>query len=100
MPGMNITVGHKAIAEATEKLKNWGRWRADDEVGTLTHITPEDIVGAAVLIRIGKVFALGIPLDRHGPQSGLFGSRWNPIHTMLATGTDAVAGRPDQLPGV
>ena len=97
---MNITVGKKAIAEATEKLKNWGRWGKDDQIGTLNHITPEDIVRAAGLIRTGKVFALGIPLDRNGPQTGLFGGRWNPIHTMLATGTDAVAGRQDKVPNI
>ena len=97
---MNINVGRKAIAEATEKLKNWGRWGKDDQIGTLNHITPEDIVRAAGLIRTGKVFALGIPLDRHGPQTGLFGGRWNPIHTMLATGTDAVAGRQDKVPSI
>ena len=94
---MNIDVGKKAIAEATEKLKNWGRWGKDDQIGTLNHVTPEDIVSAAGLIRTGKVFALGIPLDRGGPQTGLFGGRWNPIHTMLATGTDAVAGRYDKV---
>ena len=93
---MNITVGRKAIAEASEKLRNWGRWGADDQIGTLNHVLPEDIARAAQLIRTGKVFALGIPLDRSGPQTGLFGGRWNPIHTMLATGTDAVAGRQDE----
>ncbi len=46
-------------------------------------------------MRTGKVFALGIPLDNKGPQTGLFGGRFNPIHQMLATGTDAVAGRQD-----
>ena len=97
---MNITVGKQAIAEATAKLKNWGRWGADDQIGTLNHIRPEDIVRAAGLIRRGQVFALGIPLDRNGPQTGLFGGRWNPIHTMLATGTDAVAGRQDVVPNV
>ena len=97
---MNITVGKKAIAQASEKLRNWGRWGADDQIGTLNHIKPEDIVKAAALIRTGKVFALGIPLDRNGPQTGLFGGRWNPIHTMLATGTDAVAGRYDKVPGI
>ena len=97
---MNITVGKKAITDATETLKNWGRWGTDDQIGTLNHILPEDIVRAAGLIRTGKVFALGIPLDRNGPQTGLFGGRWNPIHTMLATGTDAVAGRQDKVPGV
>ena len=28
----------------------------------------------------------------------MFGGRWNPIHTMLATGTDAAAGRQDDGP--
>jgi kynurenine formamidase len=93
---MNLTINKKAIYEAAEKLKNWGRWGADDQIGTLNFITPQDIVRAAMLIRTGKVFALGIPLDRSGPQSGLFGGRWNPIHTMLATGTDAATGRQDK----
>ena len=35
---MNIDVGRKAIAEATEKLRNWGRWGKDDQIGTLNHV--------------------------------------------------------------
>ena len=97
---MNINVGRKAVTEASEKLNNWGRWGRDDRIGTLNHVMPEDIVRAAALIRTGKVFALGMPLDRYGPQNGLFGGRWNPIHTMLATGPDAVAGRYDKTPGI
>ena len=92
---MNIKAGKEAIAEASRKLSNWGRWGKDDQIGTLNHVTPQDIVNAAGLIRTGKVFALGIPLDANGPQTGLFGGRFNPIHQMLATGTDAVAGRQD-----
>src|SRR5580698_3323373 len=92
---MDIKAGRKAIAEATEKLKNWGRWGKDDHIGTLNQVKPQDIVNAASLIRTGKVFALGIPLDGNGPQNGLFGGRFNPIHQMLATGTDAIAGRQD-----
>jgi hypothetical protein len=92
---MGIVVSKKAIEEASKKLSNWGRWGKDDQIGTLNHVTPEDIVKAASLIRTGKVFALGIPLDRTGPQTGLFGGRFNPIHQMLATGTDAVAGQQD-----
>jgi kynurenine formamidase len=97
---MNINVGKQAIAEAHQKLSNWGRWGNDDQIGTLNHITPQDIVAAARLIKKGRAFALGIPLDRNGPQNGLFGGRWNPIHTMLATGTDAVAGRQDESPNL
>src|ERR1700745_1309527 len=91
-------VTKQAVYEAADKLKNWGRWGPDDQLGTLNHIRPDDIIAAAGLIKTGTVFALGIPLERTGPQSGLFGGRWNPIHTMLATGTDAVAGPSAGLP--
>jgi hypothetical protein len=77
-----------------KKLSNWGRWGKDDHIGTLNHVTPGHHK-AAGLIKTGKVFALGIPLDREGPQTGLFGGRFNPIHQMLATGTDAIAGQQD-----
>ncbi len=93
---MDIKVGKAAIAEATEKLSNWGRWGKEDEIGTLNHVTPENIIEATKLVKKGKAFALGIPLGASGPQNGLFGGRWNPIHTMLATGTDAIAGRFDE----
>src|SRR4029077_16572870 len=92
---MDIKVGKAAIEEASRKLSNWGRWGKDDMIGTLNLVTPEDIANAAKLGQPGKVFALGIPLDRNGPQTGLFGGRFNPIHQMLATGTDAIAGGQD-----
>lgn len=84
----------KTIIETAEKLSNWGRWGAEDQCGTLNTITPEAIVGAGQLIRRGKVFAMGLPLNEK-IQSGLFGGRYNPIHCFTATGTDALAG--DQL---
>lgn len=93
-------VNRATIDEAVTKLKNWGRWGPDDEIGTLNHVTEADVAAATQLVRRGKVFALGIPLDSKGPQNGLFGGRWNPIHTMLATGTDALAGRQDESPRI
>ena len=44
------------LKETAEKCKNWGRWGANDEVGTLNFITPESIAAAARLIRRGKAF--------------------------------------------
>ncbi len=93
---MDIKVSRQAISEAHAKLRNWGKWGKDDQIGTLNFVTPEMIVNAAKLVKQGKVFNLGIPLDQNGPQKAGFGGRWNPIHTMLATGTDAVAGRFDE----
>lgn len=84
-------VNKAAIYEAAEKLSNWGRWGPDDQIGTLNFITSEMVVEAAKLVRKGTTFALGLSLGEK-IQSGLFGGRWNPIHQMLATGTDAYAG--------
>ena len=89
------TLNMEIIRETAERCKNWGRWGPDDEIGTLNFITPEDVIAAAGLIRKGRVFSLGLNFDNKGPQSGLWGNRFNPIHTMTATGTDAVAGNQD-----
>jgi hypothetical protein len=69
------------------QVRNWGRWGADDEIGTLNFITPEAVAAASRLAPPGKVFALGIPLQREGPQSGTR-QRFNPIHTMFRDGSD------------
>ncbi|WP_188052349.1 cyclase family protein [Aureimonas fodinaquatilis] len=92
---MDIKVGKDAVAKASEDLSNWGRWGPEDQIGTLNLVEPHHIAEAAKLAKTGRVFALGIPLDSNGPQNGLFGGRFNPIHQMLATGTDAVAGNQD-----
>ncbi len=86
----------KHLRATAEKCKNWGKWGPDDEAGTLNYIQPEDIVNAGKLIKRGKSFSLGLNFDKFGPQKGLWGNRFNPIHTMLATGTDAVAGNQDR----
>ncbi|HEV8438557.1 MAG TPA: cyclase family protein [Methylomirabilota bacterium] len=69
------------------QVRNWGRWGRDDEIGTLNYITPGTIADACRLVTAGKVFALGIPLQREGPQSGTR-ARFNPIHTMFRDGGD------------
>jgi kynurenine formamidase len=86
------------IKEKTESCKQWGKWGPDDEWGTQNYVTAEDRINAAKLVKKGQVFALGLNFDDDGPQNGLFGGRWNPIHTMLATGTDAVQGK-QTVPG-
>ncbi len=99
------TVKKKGLTRADvvrkgRKLSNWGKWGKNDELGVLNYITPQDIVDAAKLIKKGKVFRLGLELDENGPQNGLFGGRWNPLHHMMATGTDAAAGNQDKTVGL
>jgi kynurenine formamidase len=81
----------RAIREAAERYGNWGRWGSDDEAGTLNFATPEHLVAAARLVQRGRVFALAIPFDSRGPQSGR-GGRFNPIHLMIGDGSDAAVG--------
>jgi len=84
------------IRSAAERLKNWGRWGADDELGTLNYTQPEDIIAAAQLVRNGKVISLALAYDSRGPQGGKTKypalGRFNPVHLMLRTGTDAYSG--------
>jgi len=65
-------------------VSNWGRWGADDEIGTLNFIGPEKLRQAAACIRTGKTFSLALPLGVDGPQFGQAG-RVNPVHLMTAT---------------
>ena len=55
MSGKKIT--RADIAEAAEKYKNWGKWGADDEVGTLNYVGVEEIINAAKLVKKGKVIS-------------------------------------------
>lgn len=74
----------KALAA---KVRNWGRWGSDDEIGTINLITDDVVRDAAALVATGKRFALGLPLDQGGPQIGAIPGRTNPLRTMLMINT-------------
>ncbi len=80
-------MSQETLRKLALQVRNWGRWGPDDEIGTLNYITPDAIARASRLVTAGKVFALGIPLDRNGPQSGTR-QRFNPIHAMFRDGGD------------
>lgn len=92
---MNI----ETVRALARKLRNWGRWGATDELGTVNFITPAKVAAAAQLVRQGKVLSLAIPFDMNGPQTG-FGGRVNPLHSMLQDGGDIANGAQDFIPGL
>jgi kynurenine formamidase len=80
------------IAAAAELYRNWGRWGADDVLGTVNFIDAAKRLEAAALIQRGDTFSLSQSFDMDGPQNG-WRRRTNPVHTMLDTGTDAAANK-------
>jgi hypothetical protein len=89
------THGHSTTTEGAtaewrrtaERVRNWGRWGPEDELGTLNHITPEAVKHAATLVRSGRTISCGVPFNANGPQ-GAHGLRRNPIHIMTVDGGD------------
>jgi kynurenine formamidase len=47
-----------------ERFSNWGRWGADDELGTLNLITPEVRRNAATLVRDGRTVSLSLTVGQ------------------------------------
>ena len=80
-----------AIAAAAKRCSNWGRWGADDVLGTLNYLDDAKRAKGATLVRRGVSFSLAQSFDMNGPQKG-WRRRTNPVHTMLDTGTDAERG--------
>ncbi|MEU2430596.1 cyclase family protein [Streptomyces sp. NPDC007861] len=69
--------------EIAKRVNNWGRWGADDEIGTLNLITGEVVRGAAAEVRTGRRVPLALPLQQDGVQTGMIPGRVNPLHTMV-----------------
>lgn len=104
MPAKTPPRGKLAITLAEvrvlgKKYRNWGRWGQDDELGCLNFVSPAKIAAAARLVKKGQAFALATAFDANGPQPG-GGRRFNPVHTMLATGSDVLSGGQDNIKGL
>ncbi|WP_258024230.1 cyclase family protein [Streptomyces bambusae] len=69
--------------DIAKRVNNWGRWGADDEIGTLNLVTDEVVRAAAAEIRTGRRIPLALPLKEDGVQAGMIPGRINPLHTMV-----------------
>jgi len=63
MTGHAFTLSYAEFDQLFEKLKNWGRWGEDDELGALNFIREADVVEAAKLVKTGRRVSLGRALD-------------------------------------
>lgn len=78
---------HNEVAAAVDRLSNAGRWGADDELGTLNHITPAARVAAAKSVTSGRVVSCARLLP--DPTTVLAEQRL--LRHVLRSGTEAAA---------
>ncbi|WP_431980151.1 cyclase family protein [Streptomyces qinglanensis] len=99
---MTVPAHCPAFTEIALRVNNWGRWGADDEIGTLNLVTDAVVREAAACVRTGRRVPLALPLQQDGVQTGLIPGRVNPLHTMVALnlelfGPGAVATSDDTV---
>ena len=70
--GQREEMSGKEFAELFDALSTWGRWGEGDERGTLHFASEATVVAGAALVRDGRTFGLGRPLDTrtsaHNPK--------------------------------
>jgi kynurenine formamidase len=78
---------HDEVVAAMSRLSNAGRWGADDELGTLNHITPAARVAAANSVTSGRVVSCARPL----PDPATAFAEQRLLRHVLRSGTEAAA---------
>jgi len=66
---------------------NWGRWGDDDQRGALNVLRDEHVRRAAAMVRTGKTYSLGLPIQGEGVP--LLGHRVRPARLTSNDSTDA-----------
>jgi kynurenine formamidase len=68
--GTIAKVSVEEFEQIFESVKNWGRWGADDQLGTLNLITPQRVCRAASLVQTGRRVSMAIPINKvAGPDN-------------------------------
>ncbi len=83
-------------ADMADRVRNWGRWGPDDEIGTLNLVDEAARRRGAAAVVSGRAFALGLPLsETEGIQVGFIEGRINPRRTMVQVNHPVNADQPD-----
>jgi kynurenine formamidase len=83
------------FAEVATRVRNWGRWGPEDQIGTLNLLDDAARLRGAASVVSGKSFALGLPLsEAEGIQAGFIKGRLNPSRTMVQV-NEPLSGDPN-----
>ena len=86
---------HPHFDDVAARVRNWGRWGPEDELGTLNLIDEAARRRAAAAVVSGAAFALGLPLmESEGIQVGFVEGRVNASRTMIKV-NDPETADPD-----
>ncbi len=66
-----------------ESCNNWGRWGAEDELGTLNYLTPDTRRSAAALVQAGISVSCARLIPTLKPEKDF---EWPPVHFMTSSG--------------
>ena len=66
------------VLDLAARVRNWGRWGDDDELGTLNLIDDEARRRGLACATTGRALSLALPLSKDGPQMGFVPGRINP----------------------
>jgi kynurenine formamidase len=84
------------FADMAARVRNWGRWGPDDEIGTLNLIDEAARRRGAAAVESGRAFALGLPLsEAEGIQLGFVEGRTNPTRSMVQVNRPVNEQEPD-----
>ena len=73
-----------AFTDLARRVSNWGRWGADDQLGTLNFIDAAARLRGVAAVHDGNAFPLGLPMsESEGIQMGFIEGRVNPTRSMI-----------------
>lgn len=87
------------LVELAARVRNWGRWGDDDQLGTLNLIDDVAVRRGVAAATTGRGFSLALPLSEDGPQMGFIPGRENPTHEMIALHMRAQRGEAGRAEG-
>jgi kynurenine formamidase len=82
-----LGASHSNPAEET----NWGKWGADDQMGTWNYVTPEVIRHALTLVRKGEAYLLALPIE---PDQMTASNRDDRIYRYMASTGQSASREP------